>query len=96
MSTKCNVAIKKTQSVTLIATGGMNLHIWLTSPAHVCMMDCWSASLRQFSSSTGSVVEHCISTLYSPGVRNTTVHSWYALADSGSAVRTILEKKNLV
>lgn len=55
-------------------------------------MDGCSVSLS-VSSNTGSVVEHCMSILYSPGVRKTTVHSWYAFADSGRDVSTTLKTR---
>lgn len=79
------------QSETLIATGGINLQTWLTSPEQGCIMDGCSVSLSDVSSNTGSVVEHCMSILYSPGVRKTTVHSWNTFADSARDVNTTLK-----
>lgn len=74
-----------------MATGGINLQTWLTSPEQGSIMDGCSVSLSDVSSNTGSVVEHWMSILYSPGVRNTTVHSWYTFADSGRDVSTTLK-----
>lgn len=56
-----------------MATGGMNLQVWLISSAQDWTLG--KSLAIEISSNIGSVVEHCMSILYSPGVKNTTVHS---------------------